>query len=89
MNLHRTGKKEEENVGFSKRTFNFPLRHIDLPVVAATVEHPGAPHPRRPVGPVGMEVGNPLLGTVQPHLVRFVVLVPGPVVLAPRSQRLR
>ena len=67
----------------------FPLRHIDLPVVAAAVEHPGAPHPRRSIRPVGMEVGDALLGPVQPHLVRLVVLVPGPVVLAARPQRQR
>jgi len=54
----------------------YPLRHVDLPVEPPAVEDPRAPDPRRAVGPVRVEVGYPLLGPVQPHLVRFVVLVP-------------
>ena len=38
------------------------------------------------VAPVGMEVSDPLLGSVEPDLVRLVRLVPGPVVLAPGTE---
>ena len=33
-----------------------------------------------------MEVSNPLLGPVEPHLVGLVCLVPGPVVLTAGGQ---
>ena len=46
----------------------YPLGHVDLPVEPPAVEDPRAPHPRRAVGPVGVEVCYPLLGPVQPHL---------------------
>ena len=34
----------------------YPLGHVDLPVVSAAIEDPGAPHSRCAVGPVRMEV---------------------------------
>ena len=65
---------------------SLPLRDVDLPVEPAAVEDPGAPNPGGSVRPVGMEVGDPLLGPVQPNLVALVILVPRPVVLAAGQQ---
>ena len=46
----------------------YPLTHVDLPVEPPAIEHPRAPHTRRSVGPVWMEVSYPLLGPVQTDL---------------------
>ena len=54
----------------------YSLRHVDLPIVAATIEHPGASHSGCAIRPVGMEVSYPLLGTIEPHLMALVILVP-------------
>lgn len=64
----------------------YSLRDVDLPVVSAAIEDPGAPDSGSSVAPVRMEVSNPLLGAVEPDLVGLVGLVPGPVVLAPGTQ---
>ena len=64
-----------------------PLCDVDFPVVSSAVEDPRSPDPGRSIGPVGMEVGDPVLGAIQTDLVRPVFVVPRPVVLASCVQR--
>ena len=66
----------------------YPLRDVDLPVEPAAVELARAPNPGRAVAPVGVEVRDAVPGAAQPDLVRLLLRVPRPAVLARVGQRL-
>ena len=44
------------------------LTHVNLPVESAAIEDPRAPHSSCAIGPVGVKVSDPLLGSVKANL---------------------